>query len=80
MEHLYKLIFRRDHQGFSANEGAAFSFADAVRLVGSGVCVIDPSETEREALEAAVKGYRKPALDPLWLLPCVSKRWPGWYR
>ena len=83
-EHLYKLIFRVDHQGYSANEGAAFSFADAVSLVGGGICAIDPSEPEREALETAVKRYRKPAPDPVWLTPCVSTRRGGvgapWFR
>ena len=73
--HVYKLIFKIDHRGFCTNEGAAFSFAEAVSLVGSGVCAVDPSEPEREVLEASVRAYRKPpSPNSGWLLPAVSRR------
>jgi hypothetical protein len=71
---MIKLVFVVDHNGYSANEGAAFDLPTAARLVGDQVCVIDPSEPERDALDAAVREYRKPSPNPLWLLPAVSRR------
>jgi hypothetical protein len=52
----------------------------ATRLVVTGVCRIADDEPECELLEAAVKEYKRPVSDPLWLRPLLTRRWPGWYR
>jgi hypothetical protein len=80
-DHLFKVRFVRDDiavSGLGAGEGAAYPLEQAVKLVAAGVCRIDDSEPQREQLEAAVKAYKPPALNPLWLLPAVTRRWPGW--
>jgi hypothetical protein len=80
---LFKVIFLRDDttgSGLAAGEGAAYHLATAARLVATGVCRIAADEGQREALESAVKAYKRPALNKFWLLPLVTKRWPGWYK
>lgn len=75
--YLYRLVFKNPYQGYSAGEGAAFPFEEAVRLVGGRLCEIADDEPEREALSRAVAKYRKPTPDPFWLAPCVSERRGG---
>lgn len=59
---------------------AAFDLPAATRLVATGVCRIADDEPECELLEAAVKEYKRPVSDPLWLRPLLTRGRPGWYR
>jgi hypothetical protein len=80
---LFKVIFLCDDttgSGLATGEGAAYHLPTAARLVATGVCRIADDERARQQLEAAVKAYKRPALNKFWLLPCVTKRWPGWYK
>jgi hypothetical protein len=52
----------------------------ATRLVVTGVCRIAADKPECELLEAAVKEYKRPVSDPLWLRPLLTRGWLGWYR
>jgi hypothetical protein len=75
MGHLYKLTFLVGYDRYAANEGAAFDLSTAARLVAGRMCVIDPSEPERAALEEAARFYKKPAPPKPVELPPVSNRW-----
>ena len=58
----FKLIALRDdttETGVACGEGAAFPLDQAVRLIAAGVCGIDDTEPESEALEAAVRAHKQ---------------------
>jgi hypothetical protein len=74
-DHVYKLIYLRDDttgSGLACGEGAAYDLATATRLIATGVCRIDESEPEREALEVAVKAYKRAPRNKDWELPLVG--------
>ena len=82
-DHLFTLVFQRDDicgSGMNSGEGAAYDLPTATRLVATGVCRIADDETNKEELSKSVAAYKRPALDKNWLLPLVTKRWPGWYE
>ena len=55
----FRLVFNANHQGYGANECAAFNLTISVALVSSGKARIDESEPVREAVEAAVRAHKQ---------------------
>jgi hypothetical protein len=80
---LYKLIYTRDDitgSGMTCGEGAAYDLSTARRLLADGVCRVADDEPNKDELSNSVAAYKRPELNKHWLLPLVTKRWPGWYR
>jgi hypothetical protein len=82
-----KVVYIRDDttgSGMACGEGAAYSFQTAARLISQGVCRVDDSEPDKEALAAEVTKYRKPARNAFWLKPLLSARYwrsgPGAFK
>lgn len=59
MTKTFKLVFMKSHRNYRLLEGAAFDLTTAGELVSSGVCRIDPTEPEPEALEEAVRAHKR---------------------
>jgi hypothetical protein len=70
---IVKLVYNVDHGSYAANEGAAFPFDTAVKLIATKVCRIDNSEPNKEELAAAANAYRAPKRAKYWEMPIVSR-------
>lgn len=65
-----KITYAKDHDGYAANEEAAWPLEQAAQLVAKGVARFnDPADTEKYAAEVAAAAARRPA-------PWVRQ----WYR